>query len=365
MLSRKIFRYLCLLTALANGFGNILLLLTYRRVFEWLGVPLPQDLFSFCCVAGFSFTIGLLALMVFWNPEQNAGLLVVGAAGKAIYAFFTFYFAVFHGLHWFYYPFGVWDAIYAVIFILFLTQLRGPDLMPLNSGAILQGPASPPGRNALLLLFSLTGTGGTAMQRVKAGLEQRGYRTEVRNVEPLEHDLFHFPFTLGRFLRIMIRAIFRRPALVKPLAIPPDHNFDLIVVFCQTWFVGMSAPVEAVFQDAVNRAIFLRRDVATVNVCRGLWRRSQAMLVRWVQACGGSVVGSRAFPHLGHEPSRVFSLFAYLVYARTGMPRWLAWFLQPRYGLSDEAFSNLEEFGRRLAVRKSGGPVLTGSGGER
>jgi hypothetical protein len=150
----------------------------------------------------------------------------------------------------------------------------------------------------------------------------------------------------------MLRAILRRPARIAPLGIAADHTYDLVVVETQTWFVGMSAPVEAVFQDPLNRGIFDARDVAVVNVGRGLWRRSQAMLVRWVQHCGGNVVGVRAFTHTGSEPSRLFSLFFYLMYGRTGRPRFLARFLQPRYGLSEDALKQLEYFGEDLAQRK-------------
>ena len=91
----------------------------------------------------------------------------------------------------------------------------------------------------------------------------------------------------------------RIPAKIgASLGIPPDHDYDLVVVESQTWFVGISAPVEAVFQDSANRGVFAGRDVATVNVCRGLWRRPQAMLVRWIEHCGGHVIGSRAFANL-------------------------------------------------------------------
>jgi hypothetical protein len=355
MLSRKVFRRLCLLTALANGLGNIGLLLFYRQLFPWLGVPLPSDVYSFVCVSGFSFTIGVLSFMVFWSPEENAPLLVVGAIGKAIFAFFTFYFRVFHGLHWFNGLFGLWDGLFSVIFLLFLTQLRGADLAALNAGEVAHGAKRPPGRKALLLLFSLTGTGSSAMRRVQAGLERSGYSTQVENIVPLETDLFRFPFTVGRFVRIMLRAIFRRPAPIQALSIRPDHDFDLIVVFCQTWFVGMSAPVEAVFQDPANRPIFAGRDSAAVVVCRGLCRRSQAMLVGWLQRSGATVVGSQGCVHVGHEPSRAFSLFAYLIYGRTGMPSWLRWFLQPTYGLSEQELDGLQEFGTALGCRWNSG----------
>ena len=353
MLSRKHFRLLCLATAAANALGNLGLLATYPRILLLLHVPLPTDLYSFACVSGFSFTIGVLAFMVFLNPEENASLLVVGAIGKAIYAFFTFYFRVFHGLHWFYLLFGAWDALFSVIFLLFYMQLRSSDLERFNAGDILPGSDSRSTGKALLLLYSLTGTGRSALERVKAGLESRGYTTTEYDIQPVESQLFSFPLTLMRFVRIMLRAVFRRPAQVVPLKISPNHDYDLIVVFCQTWFVGMSAPVEGVFQDPQNHAIFQGCDGATVNVCRGLRRRSQAMLVRWLERSGATVVGAHACEHGGHEPSRVFSLFAYLAYGKTGKPAWLKWFLEPRYGLSDQSLADLQNFGDKLASRKA------------
>lgn len=355
-LPRNVFRYLCLLTALANGLGNIFLLLFYRPLFELLGVPLPRDMASFAFVAGFSFTVGVLAFLVFLNPEQNVNLLVVGIVGKGIYAFFTFYAFVFGQLHWFYLTFGAWDAVYVVIFFLFLIQLLSADLSALNSGDVFTGLSRPPTYQALLLGFSLTGNGRRSLERVQAGLERSGYKADIRYVQA-EEEIFHFPMSLLDFVQIVVRAFFRRPARIKPLGIPADHTYDLIVVESPTWLVGMAAPVEAVFLDAANRAIFEGRDVAAVNVARGAWRRSQAMVVRWLEKCGGNVVGARAFVHTGWEPSRLFSLWFYLIYHQAGLPKWLDGFVQKHYGPPEEAYRELEQFGEDLAQRKRTGLV--------
>ncbi|MBI4965784.1 MAG: hypothetical protein HY913_21075 [Desulfomonile tiedjei] len=350
-LPRSVFRYLCLLTALANGLGNVFLILFYRPVFKWLSVPLPQDVYSFLFVAGFSFTMGLLAFLVFLNPEESVDLLIVGAVGKGIYAFFTFYCYVFQGLHWFYLIFGVWDAVYTVIFLLFLISLVTPDLARINEGDIFVGVDRPRTNKAIILVFSLTGTGRSGAERIKAGLERQGYTVDMKFIEA-EEEIFRFPMSFRDFARIVVRAIFRRPTRIKPLGISADHPYDLIIVESQTWLVGISAPVEAMFTDPANQGIFESRDVAILNVCRGAWRRSQAMLVRWAQSCGGNVVGARAFAHIGWEPSRLFSLWFYLIYKKAGEPKFLNGFVQPRYGISDEALDQLERFGEDLAGRK-------------
>jgi hypothetical protein len=350
-LSRNTFRYLCLLTALANGLGNVFLLLFYRLLFDWLGVPFPLDLHSFAWVAGLSFTMGVLALLVFLNPERNVNLLIIGIVGKGIYAFFTLYFYVFKDLHWFYLLFGIWDALYVVIFFLFLIQLLAPDLGRLNRGDILVGLDRERTNKALILTFSLTGTGRTAAERAKIGMERRGYTVDVQSVQA-EEKIFRFPMALSDFVRIVLRAFLRWPARIRPLGIGADHPYDLIVVATQTWLVGMGAPMEAVFQHPDHRGIFDGRDVAALNVCRGAWRRSQAMLVRWLERSGGNVVGVRAYTHIGWEPSRLFSLWFYLIFKEAGRPRVLDGFVQPRYGLSDEALGELERFGEDLAERK-------------
>jgi hypothetical protein len=345
-----VFRYLCLLTAIANCAGSVGLVLFYKPLLEWVGAPLPPDPYTFTAVAGFAFTIGAGAFLVFLDPQQNRNVLVVGILGKGMFAVVTFYFWTFHNLHWFYGIFGAWDAVYSIIFVLFLTQLVSPDLTRFNRGDLMVGLDRPRTNQALMLIFSLTGTGQSGMDHLRVGLERNGYKVDVKYIQAQE-SIFRFPMSFSDFVRIIARAFLRIPARVAPLNIPHDHDYDLIVVEAQTWMVGMSAPVEAVFQGPDGAAICQARDVAVLNVARGAWRRPQAQLLRWVQRCGGNVVGARAYTHIGWEPSRLFSLWFYLIYHAAGKPTWLDGFVQPRYGISDQAFAQLETFGEELAGR--------------
>jgi hypothetical protein len=346
----KVFRYLCLLTAVANAGGNLGMLLFYRPILTFFEAPLPSDIANFAFVCGFSFTVGVLAFMVFLAPEKGVPLLIVGIVGKAIYAFFTFHFWMHGELHPFYLVFGVWDAVYTGIFFLFLIRLVSPDLSVLNRGDILAGADRLRSNRALLVYFSMTGNGSRAMKGVREGLESRGYTVDEKICEPNE-ALFHFPFSFLEFIRIMLRAIFRIPTTIKPLEIPDNHPYDLIVVESQTWFVGMGAPVEAVFQDPRNRGVFAGRDVAAVNVCRGLWQRPQAQLIRRIESVGGHVVGARAYENPGREPIRCFSLFFFLGAGAPGKPAFLRSILTEQH-ISPKAESELTAFGQALAERK-------------
>src|SRR5262245_14660144 len=98
----RLFRVLCLVTAVANAGGNLLLLFFYRPVLGLVGAPLPNDLHSFAFVCGLSFTIGVLAFLVFLDPRKSTRLIVIAIVGKALYATFTAYFYFEYQLHWFY-----------------------------------------------------------------------------------------------------------------------------------------------------------------------------------------------------------------------------------------------------------------------
>jgi hypothetical protein len=294
--------------------------------------------------------MGVGAYLIYRRPERNLDLLKVGIAGKGLFAFATYYFFAYHHIHWFFLIFGIWDLLFVVVFFLFLIKLQSPDLEILQRGDILASLPRPATRRALVLAYSLTGNGKKAVDRLKRGMESRGYSVDVKYIEALE-SIFRFPMSFLGFGLIVLRAAVRWPARIAPLDIPSDHSYDLVVVESQTWLLGMSAPIQALLTTTPNRFLFEGRDAAALVVCRGAWRRTQAMVVRELQSCGANVIGSRAFVHEGWEPSRLFSLWLYLIYRRAGEPRWLDGLVQKHYGLSEASLQQIEQFGVDLAAR--------------
>lgn len=332
--------------------GNAGLLLWSELIFSLLRVPMPADPYLLASVAGLSFTSGLVALLIFFTPAHATSLLVVGIAGKGLFALVTLGFHVGDGVSWPWLVFAAWDAAYVAIFWLYLIRLLRPTLMRLNAGEMLAGGNRPRTKRALILYYSLSGNGNRASDEIKGGLEAHGYTCEEERIRPVETELYSFPFhSVWQFGRIMVRAILRRPIAIEPLRVASDHDYDLIVCICQTWMLGMAAPVEAVFLDPKNHGIFAGRDVAIVNICRGLWRRSQAMLADRVATAGGHLVGASAHTNPGWEPARTLSLFIFLGFGEQRRPLWLdGWFLQPQV-LSQETLATLRGFGEGLARR--------------
>lgn len=265
-------------------------------------------------------------------------------------------------------------AVTALLSWLGLIRILRSDLRVLNSGAIGPGLDRPRPRRALLVYYSLSGNGGQAIERVARGLIDAGYQCDDCAVRPREPGRFQFPFaSVGQFVRIMLGALFRVSTPVEWRITPRDRDgvrdpgrgeaggdgdaesdpadHDLVVCLSQTWMLGVSAPIQGLFESQRGRALFAGRDVAVVNVCRGSWRRSQAQLVTWCGEAGGRVIAVSPHVNPGREPMRLFSLFLFLA---LGPDRWPAhlqgrW-LTPQF-LPDEDLVHLEDLGRRLAGR--------------
>ncbi len=353
-----IFRNACLVTALANMGGNVAMGLFYKTIFRLVGAPLPTDLHDFALGSVLSFCMGAAALAVFLAPEKGRGLLAVGIVGKGLYAVITYYFWAVHGLHPFFMAFVAWDALFVVVFFLYWITLASPEFVQLNrkSSMASRWRSRSRSKRALLLGFSLTGTGSEALDRIEKGLTGEGYTCKRATVVPVE-TIFTRPLSFLAFVRICGRAFLRIPAKIEPLELPADGpDWDLVVVESPTWLLGMAAPVEAVLASSEYRKLFCGRDAVVLSVARGAYQRTLAMMVRRLELAGANVIAARGLVHPGREPRRLMSLWFYLIFRRPDFP---PWFASKTFGLSEETLSEVENLGRYLADRKRTRPGWT------
>lgn len=351
LVQESVFRYACLITALVNVLGSALLALFHSPLFRAIGVSPFADPHAFLLGCALSFTMGVAAMLVYLRPPEARGLLAIGALGKGLYALITYYFWATGSLHVFYMIFVMWDVAYVLIFFLYWLALASPILVELQQGIFegLEATARAGAKRALLIGFSLTGTGSRALRRLAAGMEARGYTCDISMVVPQE-AIFTWPLSLWSFIRICARALVRAEARIAPLELPsPRPDWDLVVVQSPTWLLGMASPVEAVLSDAAYREVFRGRDAAVLVTCRGAYQRTMAMIVRRLEIAGANVVAARGLQHPGREPRRLMSLWFYLIFRRAGVPKWLA---SPTYGLSEETLREAEVLGGDLADRK-------------
>jgi len=342
-------RWFCLVTAVANITGNVFLLLFYRPLFGWLDIPLPRDLHLFTLECVLSFTMGVVALITYVRPDRL--VLIVGIVGKSLYAGITYYFWAIHALSSWFMIFVVWDVVFVGIFFLYWIQLAAPRLFELSHSVFAGLDTRHDGRRALVLALSLTGNTRQAAARLTRGLERSGYEVDVEEVVP-EERVFHQPFTFGRFLGTVIRAMFRRGAKFRPIKADRRRDWDLVVVTAPTWMLGLAAPMESLLADDDHRDLFKGRDVAAVVVCRGAWQRSQAMMVYRLERAGANVVTARGYSHQGWEPARLMLLWWRLITKRTRL-------FGVDYGLSAETLNEVEQLGVDLAHRVRNRPHWT------
>ena len=315
--------------------------------------PLRRLMFS----SRFSFSMGVLALLVVTakhNPARAIPLLKIGALGKGLYAVIGYYTFATEGLHWFYLVFVGWDAAFVVVFCLYWVALESADLLTLHRD-VLTGIERPTTNKALIVGYTLTNSGREAIDRLRQGLLNGGYdEVDLQFIKPRE-ALYDAPLTFWRFVQILVRAALRKSPRIAPVPAAP-RTYDLVVVESPTWLLGIAGPVEGFFEDEANAALLKATDTAAIVVCRGAYRRSLAMLARWLERRGANVVGVRGYEHQGWEPRRLISLWLYLIFNRPGFPRGIA---QPDYGLSEASLKEVEAFGEALAGRDRTRPPLT------
>jgi hypothetical protein len=355
LLPEWVFRYACLVTAVANLGANVFLVLFYEPVFKALGVPPPADPFLFTIHSALSFTMGFVALLAYLRPDRAIGPLIIGIIGKGLYVVITYSFFALGRVHPVFLVFVAWDALFVLVFFLYWIKLAAPDLLELQL-EVLDGIARPaPTRRALLIGFSLTRNGSKALESLKAGMERQGYGVEIAYVVPQE-QIFTWPLSFTAFVRICARAFTRAPAKIAPLQVKDRVDWDLVVVESPTWLLGMAAPVESLFFDPANRELFRGRDAAVLVTSRAAYQRTLGMLVRHLERAGANVVAARGYAHAGREPRRLISLWLYLIFRREGFPPLIA---EPHYGLSAESLREIQNLGVDLADRSRGRPHWT------
>lgn len=225
--------------------------------------------------------------------------------------------------------------------LLVVIARHAADIARLQLGAVLARKGST--RRAIVFFYSHTGNARAVAARIATGLGAAGDDVtlhEIKTVDP-------FPSRSAiAFARAALRALLRVPVRIEPVDLA-GRDPDLVVVVTQTWFMGMSAPIQALLESPAHRALFGGRDAAAVVVCRGAWRRTQAMAIRALERQGARVVASRAWCHEGREPGRLLALGLLLV--RGSVPAGLSPWIPDRCGPSDQALDDAERFGSRLA----------------
>jgi len=203
-------------------------------------------------------------------------------------------------------------------------------------------------KRVLIVYYSFSGQTQLLIQKLVAGLKEKGVEVVIERLEPVVHIPFPFQ-TWGKMGDVMISSFFRRRVHVFPVDHLADQNWDSIILAGPTWSYNPSGPILD-FLDRYGKTLFAGTTVIPFISCRSYWRVHYWGLKTILQTFGAKVRPPIVYLHSSTEPWRTIGLFLQLV---GRLPRLeSSWFRKryPRYGHSKEQCEDALQRGRELAL---------------
>jgi hypothetical protein len=126
MESRNLYRVMFLVAAWYDAILGAVFFFFIGMVHSFLNIPVPETPVYYQAAAAFVFVQGIGYYFVYQNMERNIDIVKLGIVYKAIYTALALYYWIVGLLpHSLYGVFGLLDFIFLVLFVLYLTTVRG------------------------------------------------------------------------------------------------------------------------------------------------------------------------------------------------------------------------------------------------
>ena len=214
-------------------------------------------------------------------------------------------------------------------------------------------------KNVLVINYSQTGQLADITAQVIAPLRAAGHKVHLETLEP--ETPFPWPWPIIDFFDAFPECVQLDAPPLKPLNIPMDQPFDLIILTYQVWYLAPALPMTAFLQSPVGQQLIKGKPVITLVACRNMWLSAQATMQRLIAQAGGQLRDHLAFTDQGHALATFITT-----------PRWVWTGKRDRFlglppaGVAPEEIRQASRFGRALADaldhdgEKSGSAMLTG-----
>lgn len=208
----------------------------------------------------------------------------------------------------------------------------------------------------LLIYYSFSGQTGVLLNRLAAGLKEKGIEVFFEKLKPVKHLRFPVGSILRTYL-MMIATFFRRRVPIEELSAKCSQEYDLIILAGPTWSYNPSGPILA-FLDRDGKDVLGGREVLPLISCRGYWKQHWWGLRRLLEKCGAHYSNMIAFSHPNPEPWRTIGVFLKIAGKypeRTG-------FISKhysRFGHSTEQMEEAFRFGQLIGDALKGGAPLS------
>ncbi len=214
-------------------------------------------------------------------------------------------------------------------------------------------------KNVLVINYSQTGQLADITVQVVAPLRAAGHQVHLETLVP--ETPFPWPWPIVDFVDAFPECVQLDPPPIKPMAIPANVDFDLVILTYQVWYLSPALPMTAFLQSTEGKRLIAGKPVVTMVACRNMWLSAQATMKRLIAEAGGQLRDHLAFTDQGHALATFITT-----------PRWVltgkrnSWLGLPPAGVAPEEIRAASRFGRALAdaldhdAERSGQPMLTG-----
>jgi hypothetical protein len=143
-------------------------------------------------------------------------------------------------------------------------------------------------KNILVVNYSQTGQLAGIATRVIAPLQAAGHKVHVETLVP--ETPYPWPWSLVDFLDVFPECVQLDAPPLKPLTIPDDSDFDLVILSYQVWFLSPALPMTAFLHTPAAQRLLAGKPVVTLVACRNMWLSAQATMLRLIRAAGGRLI---------------------------------------------------------------------------
>jgi hypothetical protein len=214
-------------------------------------------------------------------------------------------------------------------------------------------------KTVLVINYSQTGQLAEITEQVISPLRAAGHQVHLETLVP--ETPFPWPWPMVDFIDAFPECVQLDPPPLKPLSIPADRQFDLVILTYQVWYLAPALPMTAFLKSPAGRQLLKDKPVVTLVACRNMWLSAQETMRRLIAEAGGQLRDHLAFTDQGHALATFITT-----------PRWVLTGRRDRFlglppaGVAPEEIRQASRFGRALADaldrdhEKSGEPMLSG-----
>lgn len=193
-------------------------------------------------------------------------------------------------------------------------------------------------KNVLAIYYTQSGQMGEIIDSFTKPLTDSGANVEKVQINTVTN--FDFPWTGKRFFSVMPDCVNGVAHPLKPYK-TKLHQYDLVIIGYQPWFLSPSIPSGSLLQDAKFKALIKDTPVITISAGRNMWLNAFDKVKKLIDLAGAKHVGNISLVDTHANPVSFVTIFYWMLSGKK--ERYLNIF--PKPGVSDKDIDNTKLFG--------------------